>query len=59
MEHAATVLTGFVALYTVLMIIEIKLMLKAVRKGPDEILPSLQPQASTHAATPAAGQAQG
>ncbi len=51
-------LTGFTALYTVLIIIEIKLMLKAIRKGPDDILPSLQSSAaSTHAAPPATSQA--
>ena len=35
-------LIGFVAIYTVLMVIEIKLMLKAIGKGPDQVLPSLQ-----------------
>jgi cytochrome d ubiquinol oxidase subunit I len=51
-------LAGFTALYTVLMIIEIKLMLKAIRKGPDDILPSLQPSAaSNNAASPATRQA--
>ena len=35
-------LIGFTLLYTVLMVIEIKLMLKAIKKGPDEVLPSLQ-----------------
>jgi cytochrome d ubiquinol oxidase subunit I len=29
-------LLGFVAIYTVLLVIEMKLMLKAIRKGPDE-----------------------
>ena len=28
--------TGFVVLYTILLIVEMKLMLKAIRKGPDE-----------------------
>ncbi|MNN40424.1 Cytochrome bd ubiquinol oxidase subunit 1 [compost metagenome] len=42
-------LTGFTVLYTVLIVIEVKLMLKAIRKGPDEILPSLQTGASHHA----------
>ena len=46
-------LCGFVALYTVLMVIEIKLMLKAIRKGPDEMLPSLQQPPSDSAAQPA------
>jgi len=32
----------FTALYTVMLFIEIKLMLKAIRKGPDDILPTLQ-----------------
>jgi cytochrome d ubiquinol oxidase subunit I len=42
-------LIGFTALYTVLLVIEVKLMLKAIRKGPDEILPSLQePTAASH-----------
>lgn len=36
-------LTGFTLLYTVLMIVEIKLMLKAIRKGPAEAPPALQP----------------
>ena len=35
-------LIGFVAIYTVLMVIEIKLMLKAIGKGPDQVLPALQ-----------------
>ncbi|MEQ4573814.1 MAG: cytochrome ubiquinol oxidase subunit I [Gammaproteobacteria bacterium] len=34
-------LCGFVAIYTVLMVIEIKLMLKSIRKGPDELAPPL------------------
>ena len=29
-------IAGFVAIYTVLLVIEMKLMLKAIRKGPDE-----------------------
>ena len=38
-------LAGFIAIYTVLFIIEMKLMLKAIRKGPDlPSLPSLPPQ---------------
>jgi len=32
----------FTGLYTVLLVIEVKLMLKAIRKGPEEILPTLQ-----------------
>ncbi|MCD7097301.1 cytochrome ubiquinol oxidase subunit I [Stenotrophomonas sp. MMGLT7] len=39
-------LAGFVAIYTTLLIIEIKLMLRSIRKGPDELAPPLpsQPQ---------------
>ena len=40
-EIVAT-LIGFTAIYTVLMVIEIKLMLKAIAKGPDQVLPALQ-----------------
>ena len=40
---------GFTLLYTVLMVIEIKLMLKAINKGPDEVLPSLQAPAASAA----------
>ena len=29
-------IAGFVAIYTVLLVIEMKLMLKAIRKGPDD-----------------------
>ncbi|KAA8921585.1 cytochrome ubiquinol oxidase subunit I [Xanthomonas protegens] len=36
-------LAGFVAIYTTLLIIEIKLMLKAIRKGPDALPALLQP----------------
>ncbi|PSD28899.1 cytochrome d terminal oxidase subunit 1, partial [Stenotrophomonas maltophilia] len=53
-------LAGFTAIYTALIVVEIKLMLKAIRKGPDELLPSLQspqPHASHNASAPAAGQA--
>ena len=52
-------LIGFTALYTVLLVIEVKLMLKAIRKGPEEILPSLQhPAVATHHANaPGNGQA--
>lgn len=39
-------LIGFVAIYTTLMIIEIKLMVKSVRRGPDELAPPL-PAVST------------
>ena len=42
-------LIGFTLLYTVLMVIEIKLMLKAINKGPDEVLPSLQAPAASAA----------
>jgi cytochrome d ubiquinol oxidase subunit I len=48
LHQILTSLTGFIALYTVLLVIEIKLMLKAIRKGPDEMLPSLQ-ASPTHA----------
>ncbi|MFT4247333.1 MAG: cytochrome ubiquinol oxidase subunit I [Pseudomonas sp.] len=34
-------LVGFTAIYTTLMIIEIKLMLRSIRKGPDERVPPL------------------
>ena len=53
-------LAGFTAIYTALIVVEIKLMLKAIRKGPDELLPSLQspqPHASHNASAPVAGQA--
>ena len=43
-------LVGFTLLYTVLIVIEVKLMLKAIRKGPADVLPSLQPHIAT--ATP-------
>ncbi len=36
-------LAGFVAIYTTLLVIEIKLMLKAIRKGPDDLPALLQP----------------
>jgi cytochrome d ubiquinol oxidase subunit I len=45
-------LIGFTLLYTVLMVIEVKLMLKAIRKGPDEVLPSLQPAMPAGQAVP-------
>ncbi|MCC5085582.1 cytochrome ubiquinol oxidase subunit I [Xanthomonas campestris] len=51
-------LGGFVALYTVLLIIEIKLMLKAIRKGPDAFFPALRDTTSpapTHAGDALAG----
>ena len=52
-------LVGFVAIYTTLMIIEIKLMLKAIAKGPDHVLPSIQAEfnASNNAARPASPKA--
>ena len=53
-------LAGFTAIYTVLLIVEIKLMLKAIRKGPDQVLPSLQapaPAAHPPLGKPAVGQA--
>ncbi len=42
LHEILTTLAVFTSLYTVLLIIEIKLMLKAIRKGPDDILPTLQ-----------------
>ncbi|KAF1015741.1 MAG: Cytochrome bd ubiquinol oxidase subunit 1 [Stenotrophomonas maltophilia] len=42
LHEILTTLAVFTALYTVLLVIEIKLMLKAIRTGPDEILPTLQ-----------------
>jgi len=36
-------IAGFAAIYTVLLIIEMKLMLKAIRKGPDETVPAVAP----------------
>ncbi|ARU05525.1 cytochrome d terminal oxidase subunit 1 [Comamonas serinivorans] len=39
-------LVGFTLLYTVLLVVEVKLMLKAIGKGPDAVLPSLQAPAS-------------
>ena len=36
-------LSGFILLYTVLAVIEVKLLLRAIRSGPDELAPSLQP----------------
>ncbi len=49
LHQILTTLCGFVLLYTVLMVIEIKLMLKAIKLGPEEILPSLQPRKSPDA----------
>jgi len=42
LHEILTTLAVFTALYTVLLVIEVKLMLKAVRTGPDDILPTLQ-----------------
>jgi len=59
LHEILTTLAIFTALYTVLLVIEVKLMLKAIRKGPDEILPTLQADirpASPNAAMPAPGQ---
>ncbi len=36
-------LTGFVLIYTVLLVVEVKLMLKAIRKGPDAFAPPPPP----------------
>lgn len=59
LHQILTTLAVFTGLYTVLLIIEVKLMLKAIRKGPEEILPSLQPSAAPviHPAAPAPGRA--
>lgn len=35
-------LSGFILLYTVLAVIEVKLMLRAIRSGPDKLAPALQ-----------------
>ncbi len=43
-------LAGFIALYTVLAVVEIRLMLHSVRKGPDELLPHLGPDTRPAAA---------
>jgi len=59
LHEILTTLAIFTALYTVLLVIEVKLMLKAIRKGPDEIPPTLQADirpASPNAAMPAPGQ---
>ena len=45
-------LIGFTLLYTVLIVIEVKLILKAIRKGPDDMLPSLQAVAPAQANNP-------
>ena len=42
LHEILTTLAVFTGLYTVLLVIEVKLMLKAIRKGPEEILPTLQ-----------------
>ncbi|MFJ5483701.1 cytochrome ubiquinol oxidase subunit I [Pectobacterium actinidiae] len=42
-------IAGFVALYSVLLVVELKLMFKAVRHGPDPEPEQLNPQAPTHA----------
>lgn len=60
LHEILTTLAVFTALYTVLLVIEVKLMLKAIRKGPDDILPSLQAAAtslSPNAAAPTHGRA--
>ncbi|MBY0239843.1 MAG: cytochrome ubiquinol oxidase subunit I [Burkholderiaceae bacterium] len=47
-------LLGFVVLYTILLVIEMKLMLKAIRKGPeaDDALPARAPAKAAPAAQP-------
>ena len=45
-------LAGFVAIYTTLLVIELILMVKAIRKGPDELAPPLQPQPSPRSSAP-------
>ncbi|GAB3060658.1 cytochrome ubiquinol oxidase subunit I [Stenotrophomonas tumulicola] len=59
LHQILTTLAVFTVLYTVLLVIEVKLMLKAIRKGPEEILPTLQPSTPlvSHKAAPAPGQA--
>jgi cytochrome d ubiquinol oxidase subunit I len=60
LHEILTTLAVFTLTYTVLLIIEVKLMLKTIRTGPADILPSLQPSRTPlphHAATPAPGQA--
>ncbi len=59
LHQILTTLAVFTLTYTVLLVIEVKLMLKAIRKGPEEILPSLQPSATPviQRAVPAPGQA--
>ncbi|HVJ36415.1 MAG TPA: cytochrome ubiquinol oxidase subunit I [Stenotrophomonas sp.] len=49
LHQILTTLCGFVLLYTVLLVIEIKLMLKAIKLGPEDILPSLQARKSPDA----------
>ena len=60
LHEILTTLAVFTATYTVLLVIEVKLMLKAIRTGPADILPSLQPARAPlphNAAVPAPGQA--
>jgi len=42
LHEILTTLAVFVGLYTVLLVIEIKLLLKTIRTGPDDLLPTLQ-----------------
>jgi cytochrome d ubiquinol oxidase subunit I len=49
-QTVLTTLIGFVVLYTILIVVEMKLMLKAIRKGPDE-----EPAAAPGAASPQIG----
>ncbi len=45
-QTVLTTLIGFVVLYSILLVIEMKLMLKAIRKGPEDEPPSTQGMAS-------------
>lgn len=47
-------LAGFVAIYTVLLVIEVKLMLKAIRKGPDDGTAAPEPEAAAPPPAPLA-----
>jgi cytochrome d ubiquinol oxidase subunit I len=60
LHEILTTLAVFTITYTILLVIEVKLMLKAIRTGPADILPSLQPDrtpVTPIAAAPAPGQA--
>jgi len=60
LHQILTTLAVFTLLYTVLLVIEVKLMVKAIGKGPDAMLPSLQasmPPVSPRNASTVRGQA--